>query len=871
MSSQDDKRTREEFERLVELPEGERAAQLEALAAESADLANRVGRLLDAHDRAKKLGSILDPGGRPTVLPETIGPYRLLDRIGEGGMGVVYLADQKLPVRRRVAIKVIQPGMASPTVIRRFEAERQALAMMSHPGIAGILDGGETDDGLPYFVMEYVQGTPLLRFCDSHRLDIRQRLRLLQRIALAVQHAHQKGVIHRDLKPSNILVTEGDGEPQPKIIDFGVAKALFQPLTSSTLHTRSGAIIGTPEYMSPEQCASSNADVDTRSDVYALGALMYHMLTGTTAHDFSEAGLSDMEIMQQLTEIDPPLPSVRSLEMDETALHDRQQTNPQAMHRTLRGELDWITMRAMERDRNRRYASAQELADDLERFLNNEALVAGPPSFRYRAGKFIHRHALGVSLLASTFLLVSGFATALAWQLEQIRLERDRANREAEIARTVTDFTAGLFELASPSESGASDISARELLDLGVRQIDRDIIDESEEVTAALLEAAGNAYLGLGAYDEASRLFDAALELHEPDSVDHARVILRSALTDHASGDTEQAEEKARVAVAIHEGLTDRSHSGWIDARAHLGYFLFRLRRLDEASGILEEAIAGHVGEQPTTELAFATSILGRVRRSQGRLEEAESLLKRAIDMQGALGQPHSTLARDSMVMLGGLYSDRGEHARALPVLRQVYESTVAVYGEHHTESAIMLNNLGRALARVEGKRDEAEQHLLRSLEINEFLNGPEHPNTLIARDNIAWLYRLQERWQESIAIDSDVLRIRRRIFGEDHIETAYSKATLGVAYGETGQLDRAEQFLREAIEVYLAQYGEDSWSTGIVYRELGKVLSLQGDNDEALKMLRSAHRILLDVYGKQHDDTLELQDMIAKLEDDLP
>lgn len=870
MSDHSPDTARELFEQLLELPEQEREARLQELTADDVALEARVRRLLEAHERAIGFDSIIPtPPDIALPDPEHIGPYRVLEKLGEGGMGVVYLGEQKKPVRRRVAIKIVRPGMASAEVINRFNAERQALALMSHPGISRILDAGATDNGLPYFVMEYVPGVPLISYCDEHRLNLRQRVSLVRHVCLAVQHAHQKGVIHRDLKPSNILVIEDDGKPVPKIIDFGIAKAMSQPLTDGTLHTRIGKLIGTPDYMSPEQCNSGSVDVDTRSDVYSLGVLLYQLLSSQLPYDFDRSNDSEVAILRRIVEEDPPPPSRRARDAAVEAAANRGLGDAYSLERRIRGELDWIVGRALERDRNRRYASAQELADDLERYLNNEALVAGPPSIGYRAGKFIRRHALGVSLMASIFLLVSGFAATLVWQLDQIRLERDRANREAEIARTVTEFTAGLFELASPSESGASDISARELLDLGVRQLDRDVTNESEEVTAALLEAAGNAYFGLGAYDEASRLFDAALGLHKHDSVGHARVILRSALTDHARGNTEQAEEKARTAVAIHESLTDSSHPGWVNAHAHLGYFLFRLRRLDAASEILEKAMAGHVGEQPTAEFAYATSILGRVRRSQGRLGEAESLLKRAIEMQGELNQPHSTLARDSMVMLGGLYSDRGEHSRALPVLRQVYESTAAVYGEVHTESAVMLNNLGRALARIEGKRDEAEQHLLRSLEINEMLNGPEHPITLIIRDNIAWLYRLQERWQESIAIDSDVLRIRRETLGDDHIETAYSKATLGVAFGETGQLDRAEQLLREALEVYLAQYGEDSWSTGIMYRELGKVLSLQGRNDEALSRLKSAHRILLDVYGEQHDDTIELRDMIAGLEND--
>ena len=326
-----------------------------------------------------------------------IGPYELLSVLGEGGFGIVYQAEQKRPIRRHVALKVIKPGMDSKQVIARFESERQALALLDHPNIARVYDGGTTEAGIPYFAMELVRGLPITEYCDKHKLSIEERLELFRQVCEAVQHAHQKGIIHRDIKPSNILVPVRGEKPVPMIIDFGVAKAISQPLTERTLFTEQGQFIGTPEYMSPEQAGMTIEDVDTRSDIYSLGVVLYELLTGTlpfSRDELARAGFA--EIQRIIRETDPPRPSTRLSSLGDEAkkIAERRRTEIAALTKRIHKELEWIPLKAMRKEPDRRYKTASELADDVRNYLNGDPLIAGPESTTYRAKKFVRKHLL---------------------------------------------------------------------------------------------------------------------------------------------------------------------------------------------------------------------------------------------------------------------------------------------------------------------------------------------------------------------------------------------------------------------------------------------------------------------------------------------
>jgi serine/threonine protein kinase/Tol biopolymer transport system component len=415
------------FEQARNLDQAERHRFLIQVCRGDAQKRQRIEDLLTAY---QKLGSFLD---MPAAGPETcdmppvaevpgcsVGPYKLLQRIGEGGFGVVYMAEQTEPVRRKVALKIIKPGMDTKEVIARFESERQALALMDHPNIARVLDAGATDSGRPYFVMELVKGVPVTEFCDKNSLDITERMKLFIPVCLAVQHAHHKGIIHRDLKPSNVMVTLHDGVPVAKVIDFGVAKATSQQLTQRTLFTAYGQMIGTPLYMSPEQAEMSGLDIDTRSDIYSLGVLLYELLTGTTPLEMKqlrEAGFVEMQRL--IREVEAPRPSTRlsTLRQDASIICSKRGADAKRLSDLLRGEVDWIVMKALEKDRQRRYDTPTAFANDIQRFLNHEAIEARPPSTSYRLQKFVQRNralAVGVACVAAALLLGVIVSTGLA-------------------------------------------------------------------------------------------------------------------------------------------------------------------------------------------------------------------------------------------------------------------------------------------------------------------------------------------------------------------------------------------------------------------------------------------------------------------------
>ena len=360
------------------------------------------------------------PLAEPAAAGTVIGSYQLLQLIGEGGMGEVWLAEQKQPVRRRVAIKLIKVGMDTREVVRRFESERQALALMDHPAIAKVFDAGSTPEGRPYFVMEYVAGMPITAYCDKHKLTMRQRMELFILVCEGVQHAHQKAIIHRDLKPSNILVTEIDGRAMPRIIDFGVAKATSQQLNAGTMYTRVGAVIGTLGYMSPEQADSAGEDIDTRTDVYSLGVVLYELLVGALPLDFKK--LAYDEILRHLREDDVPRPSTKLRTQGESSALTAKNRSIEvpALERQLRGDPDAITLKALEKDRQRRYNTPSELAADIGRYLRNEPVLAHVPSVAYRARKYVRRHRLGVAVAGAAMLLLVGFAVTQAVELRRI-------------------------------------------------------------------------------------------------------------------------------------------------------------------------------------------------------------------------------------------------------------------------------------------------------------------------------------------------------------------------------------------------------------------------------------------------------------------
>ncbi|MEC9374185.1 MAG: serine/threonine-protein kinase, partial [Planctomycetota bacterium] len=441
-----------------------------------------------------------DRGGLESA-GDCIGPYRLLEQLGEGGFGVVYAAEQTAPVKRRVALKILKPGMDTRAVLGRFDAERQALALMDHTNIARVLDAGATERGRPYFVMELVRGDPITQYCDRNRLSTNDRLRLFIDVCHAVQHAHQKGVIHRDIKPTNILVTVEDGRPVPKVIDFGIAKAASGALTAATLYTMQGQLIGTPAYMSPEQAERSGVDVDTRTDIYSLGAVLYELLTGTPPISLETLHTADISELQRIIrDVEPARPSVHLSTIERRTARDRRTADAgPARSRQLKGDLDWVVLKAMSKDRTQRYATANALALELERYLNNEPVMAGPPATLYRARKFVRRNRVAVTAgSAVAAALVIGLTLATIG-LVRASEQRDRAEVARDEAQASLDFLTGILSSVDPREAQGDEWTVREMVDQAAERIERSP-PRQPLVEAQLRHTLGRVYRSLSVF-----------------------------------------------------------------------------------------------------------------------------------------------------------------------------------------------------------------------------------------------------------------------------------------------------------------------------------------------------------------------------------
>ncbi|MFT7700290.1 MAG: serine/threonine protein kinase, partial [Candidatus Krumholzibacteriia bacterium] len=473
-------------------------------------------------DDAKKAQSSVDTTASespPEPEISQIGPYRLVEQIGEGGMGLVYKAEQLEPIKRIVALKMVKRGLDTEEFIARFESERQALAMMDHPCIARVIDAGASEQGRPYFVMEYVDGISLNDYCDENKLSVEERLKLFILVCEGVQHAHQKAIIHRDLKPSNVMVTVIDGHPLPKIIDFGVAKAMDSTVFENTMTTSVGQLVGTPEYMSPEQADLDGGGIDTRTDVYALGVVLYELLVGQLP--FTSAELKEMgfhEVLRTIKEVEPPKPSTRWSSISEVAdpeviaMWENRRTNASTLRRELKGDLDWITMKALEKERARRYETANALAQDVKRHLENMPVAAGPPSTTYRMQKFVRRNRTGVVAAGVVLVVViAGIFGTTTGMIRALHAEK-RARVEAETALQVSDFLVDLFEVADPDRARGNSITAREILDAGSNRI-ADELAAQPETQARLMNTIGKVYRNLGLYEEAGPQLESALAL----------------------------------------------------------------------------------------------------------------------------------------------------------------------------------------------------------------------------------------------------------------------------------------------------------------------------------------------------------------------
>ncbi len=777
------------------------------------------------------------PDDSAAEAPKRIGPYRLVKEIGEGGMGLVYEAEQLEPIKRKVALKMVKRGMDTEEFVARFESERQALAMMDHPHIAKVFDAGATENGRPYFVMEYVEGIPINDYCDEHQLTVSERLELFVLVCEGVTHAHQKAIIHRDLKPSNILVGRADGHHVPKIIDFGVAKAMDNSMFDNTMTTSAGQLVGTPEYMSPEQTDMTGQGIDTRTDVYALGVVLYELLVGQLP--FSSSDLKDkgfLEVLRVIREDEPPKPSTRAKTLagtNETLVKvagDRK-IEPASLDKQLRGDLDWITMKALEKDRARRYETVKGFGQDIRRHLKYEPVSAGPPGAAYKTKKFIRRHRTGVAAAAFVFLaVILGIVGTTTGLIRAVKAER-HAREEAATAGKVSDFLVDIFEVSDPDQAKGNTITAREILDLGSQRIEDELASEPL-IQSRLMNTIGKVYRNLGLYDEASPMLETALELRR--------------------------QVTAVEDVASAELLADLANL-YIDQG-----------RYPEAEIMLTQAVDvmnRHGGEVDRLEMAESINKLASVYRRQGKYDLAEPLYYQAKDIRVAVLGPDDPEVARSYNSLGILNWTRGHYDEAERLYRQALALWEKAYGSDHSDVAKACNNLALLLTNVD-RPSEAEALYERAASIYEKVLGPDHPRLALALNNLALVHQTQEDFDAADPLYRRALDIRERALGPDHPDVAQTLNNLANLERSREHFAEAESLYTRALEIRIQALGPEHVDVGWTLRDLGKLSYERGNPEAGLPRFVQTVAIFEESLGADHPDLSSiLQDYAEALD----
>ncbi len=885
-------RLQELFEQALERPVDERQAFLDAACGDDEELRADVEVLLRADERNSALsdqppdlGVVLDSDAQ--LIGETVGGWRILERVGVGGMGSVFLAERADgEFEQRAAVKIVRKGMDSDSVVQRFRQERQILARLNHPNIAGVLDGGVTDDGRPYFAMEFVDGQPITDFCDEHRLGVEERLELFRKACDAVHYAHRNLVVHRDLKPSNILVTR-DGDV--RLLDFGIAKVLDEPEDQNL--TRTGMQVHTPAYAAPEQLKSE--PITTATDVYALGVVLYELLSGRRPF---EVRRTPSELRELVLTGDPPKPSTAVLKVPadkdgrvgtETIeeLSSRRGERAERLRRLLRGDLDTICLMALHREPNLRYASADQMADDIRRHLEGLPVIASPDSFAYRIGKFYRRHRSGV---ISTIGVIVAFVVMSAVYTVRLTEERNIALDEQRKAEQVVQFVTGLFAMSDPSESQGEEITARDLLDAGAEQINNELSDRPE-VQSTMRRVLGEVYYSLSLSDRAEELLKAALEQHlelyGDEHLDTATSKIALAFIYQDRGDYDVARELMSGALATRRELRGGDHRDVVEALNTMAFLEETVGDFETAERMFVESLdmSRRLFSGDDAYLAEALTNLAGLYRILERNDEAESLLRESLAMLQRIYGESDTEIDDTKRQLAGLLRDTESFEESRQLYLEVIESRTRMLGPDHLELAntwnsysTLLNTMNEHEAALEanqnfidimeraivgphpslgaaynnranmlddlGDVDGAIEYYQRSIEMQNLVGLPErHPNRSFPLSGLASVYMQTDRFDEAASIYEEVLSLRQEHFDESHTLVIEAKSAYGAALTGVGRLEEAEPLIIEAYERFLADRGADHQRTQRAAYRLSRLYSAMGDEEQAATFLERA------------------------------
>lgn len=824
------------FEQAAARPLAERGALVRA-GADDDDMAALVMSMLaaDASDDSSlehAVSRTLEEVAAGTAPPgeQRIGPYRIVSEIGRGGMGMVYLAERADGAfAQQVAIKVVR-GLLDQDRVRRFRAERQILASLQHPNIARLVDGGTTEDGWPYLVMEYVEGVPLDDYANAQRLTLHDRLSLFLTVCDAVDYAHRHLIVHRDIKPSNILVAPNG---TPKLLDFGIAKLIDSDDPDLSARTMTGMRLLTPDYASPEQVRGE--PVTTAADVYALGVVLFELLTGRRPHTFRT--LTAQEIERVVCETDAPSPSTVTA--------------------GLPADLDAIAGTALHKDRSRRYASVEALAADVRRFLDGHPIHARPATWRYRTRRFVSRHPWGVATAALFVLLLVGFSVLVSLQAARVARERDIAQQERDAAEQVSSFLVSLFEVSDPRQSRGETVTARELLERGAERVESDLVAQPR-VQSRLMDTIGRVYRQLGLFDQAEALLDNALARREaqasgPDEA-VAGTVAELAEVAREKGDYQRAETLLRRALDMRRQLHGDHHDAIASSRNALGLVLDLQGRYDEAEVLLREALALWRELRPAgdPQVAVALNNLGLLLRRMGRFDEARPMLQEALDIRRvAYGGNHPLLA-NSLMQMSQLEDQLGNLDEAERYARQSLDMRLATLGPDHPQVGLTYNNLA-SLAHDRREYDKAEEMYRAALDVGLKTGGRDHPETAVTLNNLASLLEDRGNPADAEPMFREALAIRVAALGPDHPAVARGQHNLARVLVTLGKRSEAEGLVRQALATRQRTLGPAHAEIAASLALLARLRTETGHQDEGLTLSNQAVQMMRQVLPANH------------------